>query len=109
MTLLIWLAFVAAAILEVGGDAMIRKGLRGGGWAAIAAGCITLAFYGLMVNTVKWDFSKLLGVYVAFFATVSVLCGLLAFKETVPSSTWVGLAFIIIGGLVVQFGPNWAR
>ena len=109
MNLLIWLAFVAAAILEVGGDALIRKGLRGSGWTMIAAGCIVLAFYGLMVNTVKWDFSKLLGVYVAFFATVSVLCGLLAFKETVPSSTWVGLAFIIVGGLVIQFGPCWAR
>jgi small multidrug resistance family-3 protein len=109
MALLIWLAFLAAAILEVGGDALIRKGLRGSGWAAIVIGCIVLACYGLMVNTVKWDFSKLLGVYVAFFATVSVLCGLLAFKETVPSSTWVGLAFIIIGGLVIQFGPSWAR
>jgi small multidrug resistance family-3 protein len=57
-----------------------------------------------MVNSVKWDFSKLLGVYVAFFATVSVLCGLLAFKETVPISTWLGLGLIIIGGLVIQFG-----
>ena len=109
MTILTWLAFIAAAILEVGGDALIRKGLRGSGWAMIAAGCVTLAFYGLMVNTVKWDFSKLLGVYVAFFATASVLCGLLAFKETVPPSTWVGLAFIVVGGLVIQFGPSWAR
>ncbi len=109
MTLLTWLALVVAAILEVGGDALIRKGLRGSGWAMIAAGCLVLALYGLMVNTVKWDFSKLLGVYVAFFALVSVLCGLLAFKETVPASTWVGLAFIIIGGLVIQFGPIWAR
>ena len=74
MTPLIWLAFVAAAILEVGGDALIRKGLRGSGWAAIAAGCVVLACYGLMVNTVKWDFSKLLGVYVAVFAVVSVFC-----------------------------------
>jgi len=104
MTLLIWLAFVAAAILEVGGDALIRKGLRGSGWAVIAAGCVVLACYGLMVNTVKWDFSKLLGVYVAVFAVVSVLCGLLAFKETVPISTWLGLGLIIIGGLVIQFG-----
>jgi small multidrug resistance family-3 protein len=104
MILLIWCAFVAAAILEVGGDALIRKGLRGSGWTMIAAGCVTLAFYGLMVNSVKWDFSKLLGVYVAFFATVSVLCGLLAFKETVPISTWLGLGLIIIGGLVIQFG-----
>ncbi len=109
MTALTWLVFIAAAILEVGGDALIRKGLRGSGWVTIAAGCLVLAFYGLMVNTVDWDFSKLLGVYMAFFATVSVLCGLLVFKETVPSSTWLGLGLIVVGGLVIQFGPNWAR
>jgi small multidrug resistance family-3 protein len=101
---MIWCAFVAAAILEVGGDALIRKGLRGSGGAVIAAGCVVLACYGLMVNTVKWDFSKLLGVYVAVFAVVSVLCGLLAFKETVPISTWLGLGLIVVGGLVIQFG-----
>ena len=40
----------------------------------------------------------------AFFAVVSVLCGRLAFKEAVPSSTWLGLALIVAGGLVIQFG-----
>jgi len=109
MAVLTWLVFMAAAVLEVGGDALIRKGLRSSGWATIAAGCIVLAFYGLMVNTVNWDFSKLLGVYMALFATVSVLCDLLVFKETVPTSTWAGLALIIVGGLVIQFGPNWGR
>jgi small multidrug resistance family-3 protein len=104
MALSIWCALVAAAILEVGGDALIRKGLRGSGWAVIAAGCLVLASYGLMVNTVKWDFSKLLGSYVAFFAVASILYGLLVCQETVPSSTWVGLALIVAGGLVIQFG-----
>ncbi len=84
-----------------------EQALRGRSRAAIAAGCIVLACYGLMVNTVKWDFSKLLGVYVAVFAVVSVLCGLLAFKETVPTSTWVGLGIIVVGGLVIQFGHRW--
>ncbi|MGO9108477.1 MAG: hypothetical protein ACLP9L_04525 [Thermoguttaceae bacterium] len=109
MPYLIWLVFVVAAILEVSGDALIRKGLRGNGWAIIAAGCATLAFYGVVVNLVKWDFSKLLGIYVAFFATVSVLWGLLIFREAVPASTWLGLAFIVVGGLVIQFGPSSAR
>jgi small multidrug resistance family-3 protein len=109
MSYLIWIVFVAAAILEVGGDALIRKGLRGSGWAMIAAGCVTLALYGVAVNLVKWDFSRLLGVYVAFFATVSVFWGLLVFRETVPVSTWLGLAFIVLGGLVIQFGPNFVR
>ncbi len=109
MSHLAWLLFVLAALLEVGGDALIRKGIRGSGWAMIAAGCATLAFYGVVVNLVQWDFSKLLGVYVAFFATISVLGGLLLFRETVPTSTWLGLAFIVVGGLVIQFGPNFAR
>jgi len=109
MAHLTWIVFIAAAILEVGGDALIRKGLRESGWAAIAAGCATLALYGVIVNLVKWDFSKLLGVYVAFFAVVSVLWGLLIFREAVPASTWLGLAFIVVGGLVIQFGPNFAR
>jgi small multidrug resistance family-3 protein len=109
MPILAWLLFAAAALLEVGGDALIRKGLRGSGWAMIAAGGAALAFYGVIVNLVKWDFSKLLGVYVAFFAVVSVFWGLLVFRETVPVSTWLGLAFIVVGGLVIQFGPNFVR
>ena len=104
MTPLAWLTFIAAAVLEVGGDAVIRKGLRGHHLTLIAAGFLALGCYGLVVNMVKWDFSKLLGVYVAVFALVSVLCGRFVFRETVPSSTWIGLLFIISGGLIIQFG-----
>jgi small multidrug resistance family-3 protein len=104
MTYLTWLIFIAAALLEVAGDALIRRGLRGGGLLFILAGFVVLGSYGLIVNTVKWDFSRLLGVYVAFFALVSILCGRFLFHETIPSSTWIGLAIIIAGGLVIQFG-----
>jgi len=45
-----WLVFVAAALLEVGGDAVIRQGLRGGGWAFVAAGAVMLGGYGIVVN-----------------------------------------------------------
>jgi small multidrug resistance family-3 protein len=106
MKFLIWPMLIAAALLEVGGDAVIRKGLRGSGWAVIAAGCLMLASYGVVVNLVKWDFSKLLGVYVAVFAVAGVLWGRLVFKETVPVSTWLGLAIILVGGLVIQFGQR---
>jgi multidrug transporter EmrE-like cation transporter len=106
MTLLVWFVFFAAAALEVGGDAMIRKGLRGSGFALICAGFVALGFYGVMVNTVRWDFSKLLGVYVAVFALVSVLVGRSLFKETIPPSTWLGLALIVLGGLIIQFGKR---
>ena len=60
MTLLIWLTFIAAAVLEVGGDALIRKGLRGSSAAFIVGGCLMLSCYGVAVNIVKWDFSNVL-------------------------------------------------
>jgi len=101
-----WLTFLAAAVLEVAGDATVRKGMRGSGVAFVATGCIMLGTYGVVVNLVPWDFSKLLGVYVAVFAAVSVLFGRFVFRETVPPTTWLGMAIIIIGGLVVQFGPS---
>jgi small multidrug resistance family-3 protein len=55
---------------------------------------------------VKWDFARLLGVYVACFAVVSILFGKFVFKENVPVSTWAGLAMIVAGGLIIQFGSN---
>jgi drug/metabolite transporter superfamily protein YnfA len=106
MTLLAWIVFVAAAILEVGGDAVIRKGLRGGMVWLIIAGFLVLGCYGVVVNTVKWDFSRLLGVYVAVFVVVSVMAGRFVFKETIPLTTWAGLAIIVIGGTVIQMGQN---
>ena len=104
MNLAVWLVFIAAALLEVGGDAVIRRGLRGRSAGYILLGCTVLALYGLLVNSIKWDFSKLLGVYIGFFATVSVFCGRLVFRETVPTTTWLGLALVVLGGLVIQFG-----
>jgi small multidrug resistance family-3 protein len=100
----IWLVFIAAALLEVGGDAAVRCGLRGRSAIWILLGCTSLACYGLVVNTVKWDFSRLLGVYVGVFAALSVLFGRFAFGESIPGTTWCGLALIILGGLIIQFG-----
>jgi len=100
-----WLVFVAAAALEVGGDAVVRRGLRGGGPGPIVAGFVMLGTYGIVVNLVpSWDFSKLLGVYVAVFAVMSILAGMWVFNETIPNATWLGLAIIVAGGLVIQFG-----
>ncbi len=104
MTVAAWLTFLAAALMEVGGDACIRRGLRGNGPGFILLGALVLAGYGLLVNTVSWDFSKLLGVYVAVFAVVSLVAGHVVFKEHVPLSSWLGLLFIVAGGLIIQYG-----
>lgn len=100
----IWLVFLGSALLEVGGDAVVRKGLRASSILLIVAGGLMLAGYGLLVNLVRWDFSRLLGVYVAVFTLVSVLFGRFVFGENIPASTWVGLAVVMAGGLIIQFG-----
>ncbi len=106
MTYLAWLIFIGAALLEVGGDAVVRKGLRGSGLSIIMIGFAMLGFYGVVVNMVKWDFSKMLGVYVAIFALISILFGRFVFKEHIPNATWIGLTVIIGGGMIIQFGNN---
>ena len=106
MNFIPWLVFIAAALLEVGGDATVRRGLRGNSIHFIIVGCAALGCYGLLVNSVKWDFSKLLGVYIGFFAATSILAGRFVFKECVPLSTWLGLGLIIVGGLLIQFGQR---
>jgi len=101
-----WLIFVTAALLEVGGDAVMRKGLRGSSIMFIGLGFLILGCYGLVVNLVKWDFARLLGVYVAVFAVISILFGHFIFQEETAISTWVGLLVIVLGGLIIQFGPG---
>ena len=70
----------------------------------IAGGFLMLGCYGLVVNLVKWDFSRLLGVYVAIFAVVSILWGRFILEENIPPSTWLGLSVIVVGGLIIQSG-----
>lgn len=101
-----WFVFIGAAVLEVGGDAVVRKGLRGRSLIIILTGCVMLGLYGVVVNTVRWDFSKLLGVYVAIFALISTLIGQFVFKEHVPNTTWIGLAAIVCGAAIIQFGDK---
>jgi drug/metabolite transporter superfamily protein YnfA len=97
---------VGAAVLEVAGDALIRRGLRGGGLALVALGFAVLGTYGLVVNVLKVDFSRLLGAYVGVFAIVSVLTGWLVFRESVPRSTWLGLAVILAGSAIIHLGSG---
>ena len=104
MNIMAWAVFLWAAVLEVGGDALIRKGLRSQGILLILLGFLALGCYGLVVNIVRWDFSKMIGVYVAVFACISVLCGKFLFHDAIPSTTWIGLTLIVTGGLIIQSG-----
>jgi hypothetical protein len=38
-----------------------------------------------------------------------VLTGVIIFKENVPPSTWIGLAVIVCGGCIIQYGESISR
>jgi drug/metabolite transporter superfamily protein YnfA len=99
-----FLVLVASAVLEVLGDAVIRKGLRGSGFAIAVLGMVVLASYGMLVNLLDMRFSEVLGAYVGIFAVASVVAGVAFFREGVSASTWVGLAFILGGSIIIQVG-----
>jgi small multidrug resistance family-3 protein len=96
----------AAAMLEIAGDALIRRGMRGGGAVLVLVGFCVLGSYGLVVNQLQVDFSRMLGAYVGFFAVASVAVGRLAFKEGVSVSTWVGVAVILAGSMIIHLGRS---
>jgi small multidrug resistance family-3 protein len=95
---------VFAAAFEVGGDALIRAGMRGKVVWLIVLGFCALGSYGLALNQIPIDFSKLLGVYVGLFALVSILFGKVLFHEAIPNSTWLGLGVVLAGSAIIQWG-----
>jgi small multidrug resistance family-3 protein len=94
-----------AAILEAGGDAIVRTGLHGQALALRAGlfvlGGVVLLAYGLVVNAPPWDFGKLLGVYVTLFFLVAQVINLLFFGVRPDLPILVGGAMIVGGGLVI--------
>ncbi len=100
------LVLFLAALLEAGGDALVRTGLDAGTLgrklALFAAGAVTLFAYGCAVNAPRWDFGKLLGIYVVFFFVVAQAVSWLAFGQKPSLPVLVGGAFIIVGGLIIS-------
>jgi drug/metabolite transporter (DMT)-like permease len=97
-----------AAVLEAGGDALMRRGIysptTGGRFLFFLAGCVVLATYGCTVNAPRWDFGRLLGVYVAFFFVVAQLIAYFTFGQRPSTSVVVGGLLIVSGGLIVSLG-----
>ena len=91
---------VLAALLEVGGDALIRMGLRGPGYW-IVAGALTLFAYGVLVNLSGFDFNRLMGIYIAIFFVVSQAISFIVFKQIPDDRILLGGGFIVAGGLLI--------
>lgn len=98
----LWLiCLVAAALLEAGGDALVRVGLRQGRVLALVAGACVLATYGIAVNLPRWNFGRLMGIYIAVFFVVSQLIATVAFRERLKLPTVVAGVLIVSGGLIL--------
>jgi hypothetical protein len=99
------LILFAAAVLEVGGDAIIRAGLQRSQvtsrLALFLLGACVLFAYGWVVNAPPWDFGKLLGVYVVFIFVVAQITSFLAFGQKPSTSVLLGGMLIVAGGLVI--------
>jgi drug/metabolite transporter superfamily protein YnfA len=95
-----------AAILEAGGDGLMRAGMQTSAQAwrplFLISGSLVLAAYGYTVNAPRWDFGRLLGIYVAFFFVVSQVIAWLGFGQKPTTGILCGGALIIAGGLVVS-------
>ena len=91
---------ILAAALEVGGDALIRIGLRGPAYW-LAAGGIVLFAYGVLVNQSGVDFNRLMGIYIAVFFVVSQAISFVMFKQIPDDRILLGGGFIVAGGLVI--------
>jgi small multidrug resistance family-3 protein len=104
------LILLAAAILEVGGDAIIRAGMHGSQrtsrLALFLLGGGILFGYGWLVNAPPWDFGKLLGAYVGFVFFVAQTINFFAFGQKPSLADILGGMLIVSGGLVIGLAKN---
>jgi small multidrug resistance family-3 protein len=99
-----------AAILEAGGDALVRAGLRSSATGARAGlfvlGAVALFSYGWTVNAPPWDFGRVLGLYVVFFFVIAQLMSWFFFGQLPARSVLIGGLLIVSGGLVIALAQE---
>ena len=94
-----------AALLEAWGDSFFQTGFNRSSGAsralAIVAGAVVLALYGSTVNLPRWDFGKLLGVYVVLFFLAAQILARIRFGQSPTPPIYLGGSLIVLGGIVM--------
>jgi len=97
-----------AAFLEAYGDSCFQSALyRASGMSrafAFVGGAVSLAAYGLVVNAPRWEFGKLLGVYVVLFFLLAQIVARVRFGQTPTLNLLIGGALIVAGGCIISLG-----
>jgi len=100
------LFLLLAAVLEAGGDALMRGGRNASTLLfkllLFLCGGVALCVYGYLVNRPGWDFGRSLGLYVVFFFVTAQLISWLLFHQPPGRGVLLGGAFIIAGGVIVS-------
>jgi drug/metabolite transporter (DMT)-like permease len=100
------LILLFAAVLEAGGDALVRSSMHASTMATrlafLTLGAIVLCAYGYAVNRPPWDFGRLIGIYVVFFFLVAQGISWLVFRQRPTGPIVIGGAFVVAGGLIMS-------
>lgn len=101
---------LVCAMLEAGGDALVRLGLRGSAGPTrvlwLCLGGFVLFGYGCVVNAAPWAFGRLIGVYIVFFFLIAQAISWILFHQPPPRGVWLGGGFIVVGGLIIAVSGN---
>ena len=101
--------FIAATVLEVSGDAVVRialhnhAGVTGIRIGLFVLGTVLLLGYGTFLNLAPLEFRDVVGLYIATLFVVWQIINFLFFGTLPNLPVVVGGAFIIVGGAVVSF------
>ena len=93
---------IGAALLEVGGDALVRIGLQRRPIPMIA-GAVCLVTYGVVVNLGTLDFGRLMGAYIATFFVVSQIIAVLLFGQ-IPAPRAIAGGVMMLAAAAVMIG-----
>jgi drug/metabolite transporter (DMT)-like permease len=98
---------LAAALLEAGGDALLRKALLDSAGPArialFAVGAVVLFSYGIFVNLAPLEFGQVIGLYITTLFVVWQLINFVFFHRPPTLPILVGGVLIVAGGLIVSF------
>lgn len=100
--------FGVAALAEIGGAYLVWVGLRDGrGPAAVLAGCVALALYGVVVaQQPSHEFGRVLAAYGGVFVVGSLLWGM-AFDGFGPDRfDLAGAVVCLLGVGMIMYGPR---
>lgn len=95
-----------AAVLEAGGDAVVRKALQAQALplriSLFAAGAALLFAYGTFLNLAPLEFGQVVGLYVAILFVAWQVIAYFAFGTLPTLPILLGGALIVTGGLLVS-------